>query len=347
MAPTRLSFELPARLEAHEPPEVRGIRRDDVRMMATFRSSGAIVHGRFRQLPSFLRPRDLVVINTSATMPAEIDAESVSGRRFVIHFSTEIDEGVWVVEPRRRQGKRSAEWNAVEPPPSIAFVADGGTIELLERFPESTRLYIAKITLPDPVHSFLARRGRPIHYGYLTRDWPLDAYQNVYATVPGSATMPSAGRPLSADLLVRLVAQGVGVTPVVLHAGVASLGANELPYPERVTVPRTTASRVNATRFEGGRVIAIGTTVVRALESATGPMGCIEQFDDWTNVVITPERPVRAVDGIVTGWHEPEASHLLMLEAVCGRELLERAYDEALREGYLFHEFGDSHLILP
>lgn len=347
MAPTRLSFELPARLEADEPPEARGIRREDVRMMATFGSNGAIVHGRFRDLPSYLRPGDLVVINTSATIPAEVDAESVSGRRFVVHFSTEIEANLWVVEPRLSQGKHSAEWNSNEPPPTIALLADGGTIELLEPFPESTRLYIAKLTLPSSVLAFLARHGRPIHYGYSTRDWPLEDYQNVYATVPGSATMPSAGRPLSAELIVRLVAQGIGIAPIVLHAGVASLAADELPYPERVTVPRETANRANATRFEGGRVIAIGTTVVRALESAVGALGCVEAFDDWTNVVITPNRLVRAVDGMVTGWHEPEASHLLMLEAICGRELLEAAYEQALAAGYLFHEFGDSHLILP
>lgn len=198
-----------------------------------------------------------------------------------------------------------------------------------------------------PVHRWLATRGRPIHYGYLDREWPLAAYQNTYANERGSATMPGAGRPLTPALVTRLVAQGIGVSPVVLHTGVASLGADELPYPERVVVPRSTANRVNATRREGGRVIAIGTTVVRALESAVGRFGYAEEFDDWAGVVITPDRPARLVDGIVTGWHEPEASHLLMLEAIAGRDLLERAYDEAVRAGYLFHEFGDSHLVMP
>jgi S-adenosylmethionine:tRNA ribosyltransferase-isomerase len=347
MAATRLGFHLPAELEAREPPEARGLRRDGVRMMASFRSSGALVHGRFSELPSFLSAGDLVVINTSATIPAEVDAESVSGHRFVVHFSTEVEKQLWVVEPRLRAGKHSAEWTESEPPPAVFFVADKGTIELVGPFPESTRLYFAKVSLPLPVTTWLEARGRPIHYGYLARDWPLSAYQNVFATEPGSATMPSAGRPLSAETITCLVAKGVGVSPVVLHTGVASLGADELPYPERAVVPRVTADRVNAARFEGGRVIAIGTTVVRALESAVSAFGCVEEFDDWTNVVITPERPVRVVDGIVTGWHEPEASHLLMLEAIAGRDLLESAYEEAIRAGCLFHEFGDSHLVLP
>ncbi len=346
MAATRLGFFLPAELEAREPPEARGVARGAVRMMATFRGSGAIVHSRFCALPNLLSAGDLVVINTSQTIPAEVDAESLSGRPFVVHFSTEIDDDAWVVEPRRRAGKRSVEWTG-DDLPAFLLVADGGTIELLEHFPESTRLYIARVTLPTSVHRWLAKRGRPIHYGYLDKEWPLAAYQNTYATEPGSATMPSAGRPLTAELVTRLVAKGVSVSPVVLHTGVASLGAGELPYPERVVVPHSTANRVNATRREGGRVIAIGTTVVRALESAVDRFGYAQEFDDWTNVVITPDRPVRLVDGIGTGWHEPEASHLLMLEAIAGRDLLERAYDAAIGSGYLFHEFGDSHLVLP
>ena len=160
--------------------------------------------------------------------------------------------------------------------------------------------------------------------------------------------MPSAGRPLTPETITRLVAKGVGISPVVLHTGVASLEADELPYPERDLRPRATANRANAARqLEAAKVIAIGTTVVRALESAVGAFGCVEQYADWTNLVVTPERSVHVVDGIVTGWHEPEATHLLLLEAIAGRDLLERAYGEAIREGYLFHEFGDSHLILP
>jgi len=131
------------------------------------------------------------------------------------------------------------------------------------------------------------------------------------------------------------------------HTAHLSLEADETPYPEKVHVPAATASRVNATRASGGRVVAIGTTVVRALETAAGFDGVVDPFDGWTDVVITPERGVRAVDGLLTGWHEPEASHLLMLEAVAGRELLERSYEASLAEGYLWHEFGDVHLILP
>ena len=195
--------------------------------------------------------------------------------------------------------------------------------------------------------TWLAVHGQPIRYGYVERPWPIDTYQNVYATEPGSAEMPSAGRPFTPEVITRLVAKGVGVSPLVLHTGVASLEATELPYPERVRVPGSTASRVNDTQRNGGRVIAIGTTVVRGSKQPAGDDGIVRPLDGWTDLVITPERGVRVVDGLLTGWHEPEASHLLMLEAVAGRELLEQSYAASLDEGYLWHEFGDTHLILP
>ncbi len=218
---------------------------------------------------------------------------------------------------------------------------------MLEPYGAAGRLWVAALDLPVPVLTWLAVHGRPIRYGYVERPWPISAYQNVYATEPGSAEMPSAGRPFTPEVITRLVAKGVGVTPIVLHTGVASLEADELPYPERVRVPAATAERVNATRSAGGRVVAVGTTVVRALESAAGVDGVVRPYDGWTDLVVTPERGVRVVGGLLTGWHEPEASHLLMLEAVAGDDLLRRSYDAGLAEGYRWHEFGDVHLLLP
>jgi S-adenosylmethionine:tRNA ribosyltransferase-isomerase len=169
----------------------------------------------------------------------------------------------------------------------------------------------------------------------------------VFAADPGSAEMPSAGRPLTAELVVRLVASGVHVAPITLHTGVSSPERGEAPYPERFRVPESTARLVNGVRGWGGRVIAVGTTVVRALESAAAPDGTVAAAEGWTNLVVSPERGVRAVDGLITGWHEPEATHLLMLRALASEELLDRSYREALERGYLWHEFGDSHLIVP
>jgi S-adenosylmethionine:tRNA ribosyltransferase-isomerase len=188
----------------------------------------------------------------------------------------------------------------------------------------------------------MARFGRPIRYGYSTADRPLSDHQTIFAREPGSAEMPSAARPFSEALVARLSAAGVLFAPLTLHTGVSSLERDETPYPERYSVPAATARLVGAVRGWGGRVIAAGTTVVRALETAAGSAG-----SGWTDLVVTPERGLYAVDGLITGWHDPEASHLHMLEAAAGRALLEASYEEAVQQGYLWHEFGDSHLMLP
>ena len=343
----RLSFVLPHELEASDPPEARGMTRDMVRMLVASRHDGRLVHSTFALLPSFLDPGDLVVVNTSGTIPAAVDAEADDGTTLVVHLSTQLDAERWVVEPRRRTGRVTQRWPADVLPPRHLRLGQAADLTLLEPYGETARLWIARLELPQPVLTWLAVHGRPIRYGYVEQPWPLSAYQNVYVTEPGSAEMPSAGRPFTAEVITRLVARGVGVTPVVLHTGVASLEAHELPYPERVRVPSSTADRVNETHRSGRRVVAVGTTVVRALETAVDGDGRLRGFDGWTDLVVTPERGVRAVDGLITGWHEPEASHLLLLEAVAGRELLERSYEASLAHGYRWHEFGDTHLILP
>ena len=341
----RLAFDLPAHLEAHEPAEARGLSRDAVRMMVAERSSGVLAHSTFSSLPLFLDEGDLVVVNTSAVVPAALTATDPDGSRLVVHLSTQLDDGRWVVEPRRIDGRTTQRWDG--PVARCLSLGDRATIQLEAPYPKSVRLWIARLELPEPVFTWLAAHGQPIRYGYVQRPWPISVYQNVYAEVPGSAEMPSAGRPFTPELITRLVAKGVGVSPLVLHTGVASLEATELPYPERAHVSAATASRVNETHRTGGRVIAVGTTVVRALESAADGHDEARPFDGWTDLVVTPERGVSIVDGLLTGWHEPEASHLLMLEAIAGRALLESSYAASLQEGYLWHEFGDTHLILP
>ena len=343
--PARLDFELPPELEASEPPEARGVTRDSVRMLVAYVGDGSLVHSTFTLLPTFLDEGDLVVVNTSGTIPAAVDAVGEDGTPLVVHLSTQLDEHRWVVEPRRPAGHATERFAGA--PPRRLVLAGGGSMVLESPYGSEGRLFTAELTVPGRTLSWLAVHGRPIHYGYVERPWPLSMYQNVYVTEPGSAEMPSAGRPFTAEMVTRLVAKGVGVSPVVLHTGVASLESDELPYPERLRVSAATAARVNATRLAGGRVIAVGTTVVRALESAVGPDGRLRAVDGWTDLVVTPERGVRAVDGLLTGWHEPASSHLLMLEAVAGRPVLETSYAASLEAGYRWHEFGDVHLLLP
>jgi S-adenosylmethionine:tRNA ribosyltransferase-isomerase len=331
--------------EATEPPEARGITRDAVRMMVAHRADLQVVHTHAHDLPQFLDEGDLIVVNTSGTLAAALDALGEDGTPLVVHLSQRLPAGLWLVELRRPNGRGTEPWFE-DPPGSTLQLVDGGLVHLATRFESSARLWVATLELPVPLLTYLAVHGRPIRYGYVTRDWPLDIYQNVYAREPGSAEMPSAGRPFTPELVTRLVAKGVGVTPLVLHTGVSSLEANEHPYPEWYRVSPSTAARINDTRANGGRVIAIGTTVVRALETVVDHRRVVHAGEGWTDVVVTPQRGAYAVDGLLTGWHEPEASHLQMLEAVGGRAVLEVSYAAAAAEGYLWHEFGDVHLII-
>lgn len=338
------SFTLDPQHEAHEPPEARGLSRDGVRLLVS-RGDEQPMHASFSDLPCFLAPGDLVVVNTSATMGGALDGRLPDGTAVVVHASTELAGGLWLVEVRQ-PGPAGTSPMSLPDATTVRFVA-GGQVRLLDRFGDSRRLWVAAFSVEGTVIEHLARAGRPIRYRHVPSEWPLSSYQTVFADEPGSVEMPSAARPFTADLVTRLISKGVLIAPLVLHAGVSSLEGDEAPYPERYRVPPVTAALVNATRRQQHAVLAVGTTVVRALETVTDDSGRTHPGAGWTELVVSPQHPVRAVDGLLTGWHEPEASHLLMLEAIAGRSVLDLAYREAYASGYLWHEFGDSHLLLP
>jgi S-adenosylmethionine:tRNA ribosyltransferase-isomerase len=340
-----VAFTLPRDAEATAPPEESGTPRDGVRLMAV-RPDG-IGHHVFRDLPELLDPGDLVVVNTSATVPARLTATRADGVAVPLHVAGTLDDGSWVVEVRRPHNDGP---DLRVEPGAVRVLPGDVRLSLLEGHPDPrhpTRLWRAR---PEPAvdaAELLARHGQPIRYGYLTGTFPLSAYQTVYATEPGSAEMASAGRPFSAAVLVALMARGIPVVPVVLHAGVSSPELHEPPTPERFTVPEVTARLVTSTRSARRRVVAVGTTVTRALETATDDDGVTRAAHGWTDLVLGPDRPARAVTGLVTGLHAPEASHLRLLEAVAGTDLVAAAYRAAVAGPYLWHEFGDSMLFLP
>ena len=339
------TFTLPPDAEATAPPEWRGLARDEVRLMAA--TPAGIAHRRFRDLPGLLEPGDLVVVNTSATLPARVEARRADGAVVPVHVSTQLDDGDWVVELRRRD---NAGPDLGAEPGAVLELPGGLRLTLAEAHPDParpSRLWRARPSLPTAITAYLPRHGRPIGYGYLAGDFPLADRQNVWATEPGSAEMASAGRPFSAEVVVALVARGIAVAPLVLHTGVSSPELHEPPYPERYAVPPSTARLVESTRAGGGRVVAVGTTVTRALETAAGDDGVVRAASGWTDLVLGPDRPARVVSGLVTGLHAPEASHLELLEAVAGPPLVARAYEAAVAERYLWHEFGDSMVFLP
>jgi S-adenosylmethionine:tRNA ribosyltransferase-isomerase len=349
-----LDFHLPPELEAGQPPEARGLARDEVRLMVSYRAGNHIEHGQFRDLPNYLEAGDLLVINTSGTLNAALSATRADGTPLEIHLSTHLPADLWAVEVRQPDGTSTRPFDQARAGETLILPADGAVTlhtpyRSDHRDGHPTRLWIATLRLPPSLslEAYLGEYGYPIRYYYVEQAWPGEYYQTVYATEPGSAEMPSAGRAFTPALITRLVAKGVQIAPLILHTGVASLEDHEPPYEEFYRVPLETARLVNAARANGKRVIAVGTTVVRALETVTDAEGITHPGEGWTRLVITPERGLRAVNALLTGFHEPEASHLAMLQALAGLEHLEVTYAEALQQGYLWHEFGDLHLILP
>jgi S-adenosylmethionine:tRNA ribosyltransferase-isomerase len=358
-----LEFELPPELEAGEPPEARGLARDEVRLMVSHYIDGRVNHTQFRRIVDFLNPGDVLVINTSGTLNAALNVTRADGTILELHLSTQLPANLWIVEVRRPEGRATKPFYAGTAG-EILHLPGGGMATLLvpyrpaqravpsngaarESYGTRVRLWIASLHLPAVLDDYLARYGFPIRYSYVKQHWPLSYYQTVYVTEMGSAEMPSAGRAFTPELLTQLVARGVHIAPLILHTGVASLEDHEPPYEEFYRVPLETARVVNMARTAGKRVVAVGTTVVRALETVADEEGAVHPGQGWTRLVITPQRGLRAIDGLLTGLHEPRATHLAMLEALTGPGHLQRAYAEAIQRGYLWHEFGDLHLILP
>src|SRR5689334_3925137 len=352
---SRIEFSLPSELEASAPPEARGLRRDEVRLMISNYSTDQVRHTRFYQLDKYLDEGDVIVINTSRTRNSSLLGSRADGSVLELHLSIHFDDDLWTVELRSidEVGKTkhlgdAREGEAINLPGAVLAILQGPYIsDCNDNTKPSETLWLAKINFPQDVDDYLARYGFPIRYNYVKEKWPLSFYQTVYATEPGSAEMPSAGRPFTPKLLKRLEAKGVKIAPLILHTGVSNIETHEPPYKEFYRVTPGTARLVNEARAAGHRIVAVGTTAIRALESVTNGDGKTHAGEGWTCLVVTPQRRLQAVNALITGMHEPAATHLAMLEALAGLSHIKLAYEEALRKGYLWHEFGDLHLIIP
>jgi S-adenosylmethionine:tRNA ribosyltransferase-isomerase len=338
-----LAFPRPPELVAREPPEVRAGTRDAVRLLVSSPGEHRLTH--FRDLRDFLRPEDLLVVNESATLPASLPAEASFGS-FRLHYSTRYGPRLYLMEPRR---------SLREPGPlplheGMPGLAGGVPVRFLVPHPGIPRLWF--VQGPVDLDEVLGRVGSPIRYGYVEHPWPLEAYQTIFARVPGSAEMPSAARPFSREVVGGLSSRGIGIARILLHCGVSSLEVeadrleDQVLYAEPFEVPAETARAVREAHRRGGRVIAVGTTVVRALESAVG-CGGIQPTRGFTRLYVHPPAPLRVVDGLLTGLHDPMTSHLALLFALAGEAFVHAAYREAVEAKLLWHEFGDSHLLLP
>lgn len=342
MKTNELLFERPDILQADRPPESRGLARDEVRLLVS--SAVGHHHANFTELADYLAPGDLVVVNRSKTLPASLPAVGAFGS-FIVNVSTNYGEGLWLVEPRLS----ASEPGPLQLEPGETIAVGGYPARLVAQHPDLPRLWF--LQTGEKLCQLMQRIGTPIRYGYVNETYPLDAYQTIFGKIPGSAEMPSAGRPFSQRILRSLRERGVRLAGILLHTGVSSLEiesetVEEHPlYAEPFEVPQATARAVNEARHNNQRVIAVGTTVIRALESAWNGAE-VRATKGFTRLMVHPQRGVHTVNGLITGLHDPLASHLAMLYAVAGKERVLDAYKEAVDNGYLWHEFGDSHLIL-
>ncbi len=343
--PPVVRFTLPPESEAHEPAEFRGLRRDQVRLLVLPRFEGAVIHARFSALGDFLRAGDLLVANNSRTLPGLLRANDQRGESVEVRLAQRRSDRSWdalLLNGRAHIGRRG-------------MLLDFGQ-DLLARvddrrsdLPFLWQLYFNRccLDLLDRIY----RLGEPVRYNYVKDLLPIDLYQTVYAAEPGSVEMPSAGRAFTWELLLKLRRRGVGFASILLHTGLSSTRDDEVDathpnYEEEYEVPELTAQAVNETHRRGNRVIAVGTTVVRALETAANADGTVNPQRGWTRLHVDGSHRLRAVEGLITGLHEPQASHLELLSAFVEPARLQTAYLEALERGYLWHEFGDMNLIV-
>ncbi|MFJ5758159.1 S-adenosylmethionine:tRNA ribosyltransferase-isomerase [Neobacillus sp. NPDC093182] len=342
MEATAFDFYLPSELNASHPPERRGIRRDHVRMMVLDKKTGSVSHDQFFRLADYLKPGDLVVMNSSRTVPAILNAGLYRNTKRIqqeveIRLARRRNEDTWdvlIVTDDVRLGdilQFSAHLSAV-------------IIDMKEGSPLKTILFSKKGT---DLFNCIYALGEPVRYEYIHNKWDLDYYQTVFASHPGSVEMPSAGRAFSWELLFNLQKKGIELDFIQLHTGLSYLLDDELETSpadnyEEYHLSEKTIEKIRKTKASGGRVIAVGTTVVRALESA----GITGALNGVTNLYINQNFKLKMADGIITGLHEPKASHLDMLTAFVPQNLLWNAYEEAIEQRYLWHEFGDMNLIL-
>lgn len=349
-----LSFTLPEALAAKAPPERRGLARDGVKLMVLDRE-GMVQHSYFNQIDRFLRPGDLLVFNASRTLPASLKGcDHTTQACLEVRLAHHQSDGSWLAlllcqHDLQQKEKRFA--CPMHAGMQLDFGA-GLTADVEARDERIPRLWRLRFSLDEAdLIDKLHQVGQPVRYSYVSAPWDLDYYQTVYASVPGSAEMPSAGRAFTWELLFKLKQQGIDTAHIVLHTGLSSYMDDALDeqHPaseEAYFISDRAADKINQTRQRGGRIIAVGTTVVRALESVADSQARVRAGHGYTRLIITAQHSLKAVDGLLTGLHEPEASHLDLLTAFMPPEKLQPAYEEAIRREYLWHEFGDLNLIV-
>ncbi|MEP7253164.1 MAG: S-adenosylmethionine:tRNA ribosyltransferase-isomerase [Ginsengibacter sp.] len=346
--PSIIQFELPTHLACPLPTEERNMKRDEVRLMVTS-DEEKIEHSTFNHLSTFLQQDDVLVVNTSATLPSALPVTLPGNREGRLHFSTKMQGDLWLVEIRESSGNKTKRWKEGEEGMTFPLPLSA-SLTLQQKFYNDDQwldLWIAAFNCNRPAEEYLANHAKPIQYENLDRVYPLSYYQTYFSFHPGSSEMPSAGRGFTVSLIERLLKKGISIVPVLLHTGVSSVEEHETPYPEYMEIDPVAAATINHAKQHGRRIIAVGTTAIRAIETAADEHGNVMSYRGNTDLFIEDGYTMKVTDGLLTGFHEPNASHLNILQTVAGFDHINNAYKEAIKREYYWHQFGDLHLILP
>ena len=335
-------YDLPEELIAQTPMEPR----DQSRLLVCHKDTGSLEHRVFRDLPEYLRKGDVLVINQTKVIPARLlGVKEATGVPVEFLLLKRLNQTDWetIVHPARRLkpgtlcsfggGLLRAEILgsvAETGGRTVRFLYEGVFEELLDR--------LGEMPLPPYIHEKLQEKDR---------------YQTVYATHEGSAAAPTAGLHFTPELLNRIRDMGVTIVPILLHVGLGTFRPvkvhtieSHVMHAEYYEVTPEAAERINTARQKGGRIVCVGTTSVRTLETVTDEMGVIHPGHGETNIFITPGKPFHAVDALITNFHLPESTLLMLVSAFMGREQALAAYQEAVKEKYRFFSFGDAMLIM-
>jgi S-adenosylmethionine:tRNA ribosyltransferase-isomerase len=345
-----VSFELPPELIATAPAERRGLNRDQVRLLITKRTSHEIQHSYFDQIGRWLNPGDLLVLNSSRTIPALLQGRDPSENTKVeVRLAEHLSDDSWLAVLLCKEEDSTA--CHLRDGMQIHFASDlsATVLEQHEIIPRLWRIRFSR-TGSELIEA-LYRIGEPIRYEYVSASWSLSEYQTIYGTVPGSAEMPSAGRAFTWKIFLDLKRRGIQIASIVLHAGLSSYMDDELDAQnpakeEEYFIGAAAAEEIQQAHERGGRIVAVGTTVVKALESAADGFKKVHAGHGYTQLHITANTKLQVVEGLLTGLHEPHASHLDLLSAFLPSSVIESSYMEAVRNKYLWHEFGDLNLIV-
>lgn len=329
------------------PPEFYGRERDEVKLLAIDTKSGTYSSVPFTDIPGLLRRGDLLVFNNSMLIPSSVPVfDNTTGRNGYLNFGTSWKEGMILAEPRPKSFNRLL--GAAER--DVTIIGPGAGMTLKGRHKAFQRFVWAGAESGEmQLSDMLLKYGAPLTYDHIPFKLPLEYYRTAFSTIPGSVEFPSAGRPFSRRVLEMLRKRGVGTAEITIHCNLSPLEPSEFDgssslLEERYVISHAAAEAINGAREAGGRVIAVGTSVVRALEASYDGRAVPRSAE--TDLFIRPGHKIKSVDGLVTGMHDPESSHVEMISSFVDDSLLQSAYSTALSLGFQWHEFGDLSLVL-